>query len=653
MPQQLDLLGKPELKLRITGSRTEPRLWVRRLVIWSAPGAILRDVRLRPGLNIVWSPDPAEEDQFGASDALGHGSGKTLFCRLVRYCLGEDSFAPEAERDSIALAFPHGLVGGEVMVNGAPWAVVRSLGMVKKNAAVAGGDLDTLAAGTEDGSGFDAFLDDIESKVLSGNLTELLPGERIRSIWPLALAWLTRDQECRFDHVLEWRDQTSDSGSPARGLSGATALEILRAFLGALDPREKAVRESIDRLEQKRKRTEKETGHREWEADQLRARTREALGMDETTLPFGSLAIEGFRQAVQGRLAQARGGPSTSTEALSAEHDKTRDRAEEVSRRLAEVTARIPVLEDSIRRWRGEGPGLGMAARKAEHPICPVCDVPIDRALAEGCKLSHKVPDLEEVKRRRAHVEEQIRLESEQLERDKQDQARLKKEVAVAERQAGVTGDRFRGALRTHAEREEAVLNARRIEQDIERLHRLLMANEEAEGILQRLAEEIAKERDNSAAYRSEQATVFIRLRDIFDPIIRDLVGPRASGGVTLDGNGLHLKVELGGERSTAAIDSLKVLAFDLSAMCMSIEGATHVPAFLVHDSPREADLGLSAYHRLFRFARRLEDFGGQPLFQYIVTTTTRPPEELATKPWLVLKLAGEPAEERLLRKDL
>jgi hypothetical protein len=37
----------------------------------------------------------------------------------------------------------------------------------------------------------------------------------------------------------------------------------------------------------------------------------------------------------------------------------------------------------------------------AEHPICPICEVPIDRVLAEGCKLSHKVPDLDEVRRRR------------------------------------------------------------------------------------------------------------------------------------------------------------------------------------------------------------------------------------------------------------
>ncbi|MBN0055952.1 chromosome segregation protein SMC, partial [Pseudomonas aeruginosa] len=64
----------------------EPRLWVRRLVIWEKPGEPpLRDVPLRPGLNIVWTPD---------DNGIGHGVGKTLFCRLLRYCLGEDKFAP-------------------------------------------------------------------------------------------------------------------------------------------------------------------------------------------------------------------------------------------------------------------------------------------------------------------------------------------------------------------------------------------------------------------------------------------------------------------------------------------------------------------------------------------------------------------------------
>lgn len=85
----------------------------------------------------------------------------------------------------------------------------------------------------------------------------------------------------------------------------------------------------------------------------------------------------------------------------------------------------------------------------------------------------------------------------------------------------------------------------------------------------------------------------------------------------------------------------------------MSMEGRTHIPAFLIHDSPREADLGLSIYHELFHLVQELEQVGNQPLFQYIVTTTTRPPDELLEEPWLRDTLGGAPADARLLRRDL
>ena len=110
--------------------------------------------------------------------------------------------------------------------------------------------------------------------------------------------------------------------------------------------------------------------------------------------------------------------------------------------------------------------------------------------------------------------------------------------------------------------------------------------------------------------------------------------------------------MELGGERSTAAIDSLKVIAFDLAAMCMSIEGRAYQPAFLMHDSPREADLGLSIFHRIFQVAKAFENVQPRPLFQYIITTTTSPPVELQTKRWITATLRGT-AHERLLRRDL
>ena len=64
--------------------------------------------------------------------------------------------------------------------------------------------------------------------------------------------------------------------------------------------------------------------------------------------------------------------------------------------------------------------------------------------------------------------------------------------------------------------------------------------------------------------------------------------------------------------------------------------------------------MDIEVYHRYFRFVREFQDiFGQQPPFQYIMTTTTRPPSDLAGEPWLRLTLRGAPGNERLLRCDL
>lgn len=176
---------------------------------------------------------------------------------------------------------------------------------------------------------------------------------------------------------------------------------------------------------------------------------------------------------------------------------------------------------------------------------------------------------------------------------------------------------------------------------------------ESARGKFDKQSEVIEAKREHLGSYReAAQRATFDQLSAQFDTVIRALVAPESKGRIVLGADRLKLNVELGGSRSTAAIESLKVIAFDLAALCMSVEGKTHIPAFCIHDSPREADLGLSVYHRLFEVAAELEEI--QPvLFQYIVTTTTSPPEHLCKKPWLAETLYGSPAHRRLLGVDL
>ena len=267
--------------------------------------------------------------------------------------------------------------------------------------------------------------------------------------------------------------------------------------------------------------------------------------------------------------------------------------------------------------------------------------------------MSHKLPDLDTAKQRLEQLNRDLAAEESRLRSNQLDQERLRQELSPALEQSSALQQQVRDVERSRDERSDIWFNTRRLLDDANRLEEGLLAQEGKHANAEELTKAIELKREQAAAFRDAQADVFARLSNFFDAIIREMVGPNAGGKVTLDGNGLKLSVELGGDRSTAAIDSLKVIAFDLAVMCMSIQGDTRLPAFLIHDSPREADLGLSVYHRLFHVVRNLEQTENQPLFQYVVTTTTRPPDDLVEKPWLCDKLGGSPAEARLLRRDL
>ncbi len=282
MPLQPDLLGPPSLTVQPIVGQNGPRLWVKRLAIWQEPGGEkVRDISFRPGLNIIWSPDGGDAlSSESPTDAIGHGSGKTLFCRLLRYCLGEDRYAADDQRERVGGAFLNGIVGAEVMLDGVCWAILRPLGVRRRHMAVAGGNLDEIASGEGTSTGLEPFLDAVEHGILTTGLAALISGQRLdRRSWPIALAWLTRDQECRFNDVLEWRSTASDSDSPARGMTQTEKLDALRAFIIAITPEEHAKRAEVASLDDQRRVLEQEIGHRRWEIDRAQSRLAGALGV--------------------------------------------------------------------------------------------------------------------------------------------------------------------------------------------------------------------------------------------------------------------------------------------------------------------------------------------------------------------------------------
>lgn len=656
MPEQPELFDGSAFFARPAAGATGPDLWVRRLTLWKAPGEPIRSIELRPGLNLIWSPDPAEVGSTADADALGHGAGKTLFCRLLRYCLGEDRFAPEAQRQSISQTLLQGWVSAEVMLIGELWGVLRPLSGARKHFAVRGTQPEKLFERLDAPTGMQSLLDAIESQILSRRVADLIPSEERHDAWRVALAWLTRDQECRFDHVLDWRSVESDSDSPTRAMSRARLQHTMRVLIGAISPEEIELQQTATAESETHKALASQLARQQWSSERLHRALMQTLDLQPESIPEGRLGLEALRASARRQLAQvAQVKAGIDVSDLSA----LRQRWRESEQQAARIAERLAGLQGSLQphkalqlQYQSELPLSSARVRDAQVPVCLLCEVPIDRVRAEGCKLSNKLPDFEGLSRRHQDLIARMETQAVLIESVEQEIHRLEVEL----RQARSDSDALRLSLAKaeHAAESRSLgwFRIRRCIDDIELLAREQQGCEELQA---RLAESQLRSealKDGLAGHRKQHGKVLERLSTRFDAAIRTLAGKKASASVSLDGNGLQLRVLLGGERTTAAIESLKVIAFDLAVMSLSIEGETHLPAFLIHDSPREADLGLSLYHRVLEMVAALEGTESST-FQYIVTTTTQPQPQLQRRPWLRETLRGAPPSERLLRCDL
>ena len=155
-------------------------------------------------------------------------------------------------------------------------------------------------------------------------------------------------------------------------------------------------------------------------------------------------------------------------------------------------------------------------------------------------------------------------------------------------------------------------------------------------------------------AGRSRARVAIRTLEERYQGIMAAWLPEGITSTIKLDGHGLKVDAAFAGrgEVSTAALDSLKIVAFDLAALHMAIEEQADLPAFLIHDSPREADLDGQLYAGLFKLVHQWEE-AGTPCFQYIVTTTTAPPPELQDERYVRLQMSSTPADMRLFAMDI
>ena len=656
---------------RATGP-AEPLFWFRKFRILSkfspAQEDIVREIVFHPGLNIVWSKaaDTATDD--AKTRTAGHASGKSTLCCLLRGLLGEPYFAAPSFLQSIRETCHDWWCAAELRINGTTWCVARPF-CGKGLLAAKADSLDGFLAqpGKPCREEFGAALD-AAARIITP--IREFPGGTQVAPWSF-FPWFMRDQDAQFASISDWTDP-SNGGTGAPPLSQIEKSIVMRSVF---DPSVSEEVQLLDRM----KRLEKQLEQQNKSLNMLRqfllkdserlARLfdNEALVGDQGPLQI-SVVEKQFASELD-LFSKSRGETAEEHEAHEAYLQASREydvRVEDCfaarrSRRMfyaknREYLARRPTPP---KEPSSEDELMAMVRR---HPTRRFCGVKMEIARECRCQLALEneagnPPDEESVH----NLEANLHSPSNDWDRF----AYYQKLCAVAD-EAERDLDNATTVLKEAEERWQSIKEAAEKERlgkatelgrKTEALNRFHMDNEDKEKLSRARTADVAEKKDiekRLAEIRTASEMSMDAFRLYFNETLRFVYGQSALGKVTIEKGLIHLDALVDDtNRKGAALKATNVVCFDLALLALATGGGCSYPGFLVHDGPRVADLSPAIYRRYFEFADFLASRPGTPNFQYIVTTTTNPPEKYQGDDYVVCRLDASTVDGRLLRRNL
>jgi len=604
----------------------------------------LRRMNLRRGLNILWArpSDPSSND----TRLTGHGAGKTTFCRMIRYILDEATFGTadfrDAFNDTERNGFRNGWALGEVILGGEQWLVGRPLGRVgyqsfaKRNGAIT----DPFPEHPTN-IGYSDYQTALDEAVFGRMKLRTLSGSGNRLEWQWLLGWLSRDQEAHYRSLLEWRH--SDSDHQTGEVSFTDRENLVRLVLGLVDKDE----QDILRRHAEKAKDHEDSVREKTRVDFLNKRNRErleALLQQQVAAPNEPV----LRQAIEARIKTEENStdPVTAAATFDAELDRLSEIAasRESEWKIARVVllnliARLPKKERDLRNARQEATDAEQQdAIRVMHPFKNYCSQPLSRAWREKCPLADDRPTDEQVDKVLRATLEAVKNKDEEI-------GQLENQIGIQENLVSEKRDLWQQArkdvtdLRTR--RDETLNNLHAPRQRAADLRAAFADYQKSCQEFSDLADKITGlEREKRQL--DNQLIPFVANHDrlvqtfgrIFDHFVQYTMRGNVNGTVEFSGKGIEPRVRDHARRDSPAIKVAKFVEFDLSALFFTLAtGEGFHPQFLLHDSPRESDLDPGLYRSLFLAVQELEtaDHSG---FQYIVTTTEPPPEEVNRAPW-------------------
>lgn len=695
----------------------EPRLWVRRFVLFKKLGAdfdsseIIRQDEFKRGVNIVIGVegDPTESVEQRGAEVHGHSVGKTLFCRLLRHGLGEPRYGTELQKAAIQHTFRQSWLGMEVMLKGVPWAILRQIGEGENSYAAPNLTLRDLvpSEGRKEHQGIDRWREALEAGLASGILgLDGLGVPHTGPRWLKLLQWCARDQEAYFRKLWEWRSK--DSSSDPGLLRKDEAVRILRGALGLLDDKGAALEDDLRKVSEELSALDASIAplklepdflfrmHEKWLLDEearLRAElkklraTRDEGSLTETEavrlLELEALEVDGFDKLPVGSIFEQhapRGLLERYAKTLVSSRRARLERLREEQRDLDEVLASSEVkLERHESIWARKAAKIAADAKQysekeldrrnklkelqgylastcqpvgIDFTACPkfmerleeaksgkVQDLAAEaHAAREAAIAARRTPDDEQKRNERARMKGIV----EDLRADRDDVLR---EITLLDRQLPEAIS-YLAQVHEHLDGKSSAAKQQKGDHSGRPLQKLMASREEADRTKKRL-EDARKNSMHRYTARKQQ------IESLFNDLVGSLLRGGYHGKLALAAHDIRFVIRDSHEVGGVAFETLATVLADLTTMLAGVHGTGSHPGFLVHDSPREGDLAGNIYSEFFRVIFGIHDaLGGENSapFQYIVTTTTKPP----TREDLVrMRLQKVPASETLFRTAL
>lgn len=665
----------PELALfDKNGGISAPCLWIRRVALFESPekkNTPIRSIHFHRGLNIVWGvelPDDAGVNEACPVTLSGHSVGKTILCRLIRYCLGEPTFSNSGVMSRIKHAFPNGWVGMELTADGQEWAVIKSIGLSGFSKAAKMIAIEDLFDQLHQGNQYREFIAHLQSSMMSGLQASTPPNADKPYEWLHLLAWLTRDQEARFQSLHDWRSPRSGADSAKLQKPKEYALYLIRLVLDLVQDKE--IKVSMELADKERELKQRETRKArlqqepEYHLKQQEEALEKILGLPITagfTDDIFNLTSPVFVRRLE--IDQAIRKIQDDIEKINVTIAKMRfwlatyDEPQRVFKAVVEATEEGTELskgeeveDDTIRKLRE------LRGKECQYGNVSFleCSYIKERLIREG-----KIIDLQKTREdKRVASETEQRLDILEQKREDHDQVvilldqlRNKIEANIAEKHKK---EKQLSEYRDQIQRLDYHLNQRQQSLDLiggripnTQLHEENDRILKVEGTIGQLRNELQNLQDS---YNKQLKSI----SEIYDNLIKDVLSKSYSGVLRMPKGELQFHIDEAAGLTGEAVETLALILADVAAMICSCQGIGHHPRFLLHDSPREADLDWHIYNRYLLYMWTLtNEYGGQDIapFQYIITTTSKPPKDLDRA--ICLRLEAQPESKMLFKQRL